>query len=236
MVLSRSINASGRAALLQRVAVIVATCFLASPVFTGIKPTHLWDTPAADDPSCFNKVFKNLQLLMKSQLKGGDLCDRHKGSVGLTNTPGWLCWLIFLIIYFAGFGSSDGSNLLPGGGRMERGCRGGQRDSPPPNPPSVVPREDGDAHSAPAAHLLPVASPGEIISSSPSEEKKHPWPHSSPQQITFVLPINLAFCSACSTCVISSRKTEMLFQKTLKRPKEALQQALPSAPLSPSLL
>lgn len=44
---------------------------------------------------------------------------------------------------------------------------------------------------------------------------KHPWPPSNPQQITFVLPINLAFCLVCSKCIISSRKTEMLFQKTV---------------------
>lgn len=44
---------------------------------------------------------------------------------------------------------------------------------------------------------------------------KHPWPLSNPQQITFVLPVNLAVCLMCSKCIISSRKTEMLFQKTV---------------------
>lgn len=76
---------------------MAATCFLASPIFTGIKPIHLWNAPAADDPFCFNKVFKNLQLFVKKQLKGDDQSDRHDVSVGLTNTPLWLWWLILTL-------------------------------------------------------------------------------------------------------------------------------------------
>lgn len=72
---------------MQSIVVIVATCFLASTIFTGIKPIHLRNAPAAADLFYFNKVFKNLQLFMKNQRKGDDLFDRQNVSMGLTNTP-----------------------------------------------------------------------------------------------------------------------------------------------------